>query len=566
MNLIKCSNGHFYDSDKWNQCPHCGENTINPFKENGDFWGPLGDSPLFPPADLGMVFKSEKKININELKNKTVFKFVPQEVTVYKNKAKLKCYFDYSGCNTDDYMYIVGLPYDYDIETLVINTFGVSYDSLSHFEYSDKEELEDSVDKDLHNYEKELEFYQTQKSALLKFLNSSVEKHDSINDCMTEWENCKKKYDEATEKIDEYINLVNELSARKKDNGKEYRGIKLRLNTEAENANGRFEMEILVSSITWQPEYVIEIGKQDVAEIKMRGLINSDFESDISGARVSLSTGIETGINAKSADKCILRKRPASPPLPGMLSMANHAAPKPNKQGTILLEEKESIGFASPAAPPAPNIIENELKSDDYSGSRTYSIESSLDIISGDVSEIIINRWTVPVRKRYIAISSKNNCASMIMSTEGFKEVLDRNTNVRLYYDGNYSGRDTSDNLINNASIVFGQVRDIKVYKNIEIDKKDKIPFKKTIREHHKYKITIKNKMNRDADIYVVDNIPTSFDEDIKIDVINADGAKIDDNTGIANWDIAIPSGASHEITVEYTVTYPEGVNIDRTR
>ena len=65
MNLIKCSNGHFYDADKCNECPHCRENTIDPFNENGGFWEQLSNSFPFPPDDLGLAFKSEKKININ---------------------------------------------------------------------------------------------------------------------------------------------------------------------------------------------------------------------------------------------------------------------------------------------------------------------------------------------------------------------------------------------------------------------------------------------------------------------------------------------------------------------
>ncbi len=560
MNLVRCKNGHFYDADKSSSCPHCNEGTIDPVNDNNDFWRQMAGN--FPPEEdeIGIAFSGEKEITIKELKNKTVFEFVPQEVNVYKNKAKLKCCFDYSGCKSDDYMYIIGLPYKYDIKTLVINTFGVSYDSLSHFEYNDKEDLDDAINKEIHDYEKELEYYQTQKQALLSFIESSVKKYDSMNDCFSEWEKCKSQYDETSKKIEEYLCLINELNKKKREKGKYYRGIKIKLNSDAENVEGRFELEIIVSSITWQPEYVIEIGNKEEVNIKLRGLIDSNYQSYIRGAKVSLSTGIETGMNAKKADKYILKKgRIPSPPLPMMNAASSNSD---DDYKTLRFEVNENDNFY----PSAPNIIENEEKSDDYSGSRTYSIESSFDIIPGDVSEVIINRWTIPVRKRYIAISSKNSCASMIMSTEDFKELLNRNTKVRLYYNGEYSGRDTSDNLINNASIVFGQVRDIKVYKDIEISKKDKVPFKKTIREHQKYKITIKNETSRDVDIYVVDNIPTSFDEDIAIDVINADGAKLDKETGIANWDISVQNGASKEITVEYTVTYPEGVMIDRTR
>ena len=29
MNLTKCSNGHYYDADKYPSCPHCNKNADN---------------------------------------------------------------------------------------------------------------------------------------------------------------------------------------------------------------------------------------------------------------------------------------------------------------------------------------------------------------------------------------------------------------------------------------------------------------------------------------------------------------------------------------------------------
>ena len=37
MNVIRCKNGHFFDGDAYDVCPHCGENTgeIKIFGEEG---------------------------------------------------------------------------------------------------------------------------------------------------------------------------------------------------------------------------------------------------------------------------------------------------------------------------------------------------------------------------------------------------------------------------------------------------------------------------------------------------------------------------------------------------
>ena len=49
MNLTKCSNGHYYDADKYSTCPHCGKNeqmdddvTVN-MEQTGSFSGTMSD-------------------------------------------------------------------------------------------------------------------------------------------------------------------------------------------------------------------------------------------------------------------------------------------------------------------------------------------------------------------------------------------------------------------------------------------------------------------------------------------------------------------------------------------
>ena len=34
MNVIRCKNGHFFDGDAYNTCPHCGENPMTSSNEN----------------------------------------------------------------------------------------------------------------------------------------------------------------------------------------------------------------------------------------------------------------------------------------------------------------------------------------------------------------------------------------------------------------------------------------------------------------------------------------------------------------------------------------------------
>lgn len=36
MNLVRCENGHFYDSERFDECPHCNQTTVSTVIEDGD--------------------------------------------------------------------------------------------------------------------------------------------------------------------------------------------------------------------------------------------------------------------------------------------------------------------------------------------------------------------------------------------------------------------------------------------------------------------------------------------------------------------------------------------------
>ena len=36
MNLVSCENGHFYDSERFDECPHCNQTTVSTVIEDSD--------------------------------------------------------------------------------------------------------------------------------------------------------------------------------------------------------------------------------------------------------------------------------------------------------------------------------------------------------------------------------------------------------------------------------------------------------------------------------------------------------------------------------------------------
>lgn len=63
MNLQKCANGHFYDADKYQTCPHCQTNDSDDPKTIGRFveTSSVVDKPIMPTIPRGSGISNTKR-------------------------------------------------------------------------------------------------------------------------------------------------------------------------------------------------------------------------------------------------------------------------------------------------------------------------------------------------------------------------------------------------------------------------------------------------------------------------------------------------------------------------
>lgn len=72
------------------------------------------------------------------------------------------------------------------------------------------------------------------------------------------------------------------------------------------------------------------------------------------------------------------------------------------------------------------------------------------------------------------------------------------------------------------------------------------------------YEFSITNRKRAEIHIEVEDQLPLANNEDIEINATKTSGADIDEETGIAVWDLTIPAGKTEEWTFRYEVKAPK--------
>lgn len=135
----------------------------------------------------------------------------------------------------------------------------------------------------------------------------------------------------------------------------------------------------------------------------------------------------------------------------------------------------------------------------------------------------------------------------------------------KIYLENNYIN-DTyisSSNAEDTLNLSIGQDKRVAVDRKIAKTKPEKTGLlSNTIETIVTITLSIKNNNQTPIDINVVDQIPLSNQENIKITAGDLSKAQYDEKTGKLTWDFSLKALEQKTITFNYTVRQPKGVNI----
>lgn len=142
-------------------------------------------------------------------------------------------------------------------------------------------------------------------------------------------------------------------------------------------------------------------------------------------------------------------------------------------------------------------------------------------------------------------------------------ELMD--ANGKIYLENNYIN-DTyisSSNTEDTLNLSIGQDKRVAVDRKVAKTKPEKTGLlSNTIETIVTITLSIKNNNQTPIDINVVDQIPLSNQENIKITAGDLSKAQYDEKTGKLTWDFSLKALEQKTITFNYTVRQPKGVNI----
>lgn len=210
-------------------------------------------------------------------------------------------------------------------------------------------------------------------------------------------------------------------------------------------------------------------------------------------------------------------------------------------------------------------VISNSMLGKEYTVARKRSIPSEETIktinIRSQQPELIYRYSIKPV------LSSRAFFQGLVPNWQQL-ELMD--ADVNLYFDGKYTNKT---HIYSNSVQEDTLCLDLGVDRRISVERKinKSVPNKTSIVGNQlemivEVDIKVKNNSLKEMDAAIEDRIPLTTSPDIKISVLDIDGAQMDEKTGFLKWTKKIKASETVNLKVKYSVRYPKDHTLNEIR
>jgi uncharacterized protein (TIGR02231 family) len=244
----------------------------------------------------------------------------------------------------------------------------------------------------------------------------------------------------------------------------------------------------------------------------------------------------------------------------GMYKSYN-AAPSTVNMATYDKEsDDEKLSFEE--AKSLENTATTNLLNEEYKLAQTQTIESD-----GKYHLVNMNTYSLPATYEYHTVPKLDAVAYLLAKVTDYGKYNLIPGIANIFLEGSYIGQSNINPFTMGDTMLISLGRDeginVKRIKLLEFCKTKWIDTKKT--ETFAYDIIIKNNKSTTIEIDVLDQIPISKNDDIKVEIEEMSGANYTQEIGKLNWKLSIAPNTSKKIRLTYTIKYPKDQTIQET-
>lgn len=187
----------------------------------------------------------------------------------------------------------------------------------------------------------------------------------------------------------------------------------------------------------------------------------------------------------------------------------------------------------------------------------------SLNTGSGEKRVTLLKR-DLPATFHYYSIPKVNNDVFLVAEVTQLEKMPLIPGKYHIYFDETFVGKSFLNPKIMEDTFAISLGKDQSILVD-RVKQEEKCMNNSTILGAVKkrgYQITVKNNRNKAISIEVLDQVPISKNNKIKVDYKLGKGLKINEETGILEWNLEIPANTKQSTFFEFEVKHPKKLNI----
>ena len=208
----------------------------------------------------------------------------------------------------------------------------------------------------------------------------------------------------------------------------------------------------------------------------------------------------------------------------------------------------------------------NGYKTETTPTSIEYNIDTPYTIPSdGNDYTVQIKEMKLGVNFVYYAVPKLEKDVFLIAEIYNWSKLNLLSGKASTYYKGTYTGETdiNVDKIKDTLRLSLNRDRNIIVERTLLKEKNEKQFIGKNIKETINRSITVKNNKNKPIKIIVEDQFPISENKSVVIERLESSNGRVDDKTGKVVWNLVLKPGEKKELTLKYSVKYPNWMHLN---
>lgn len=350
------------------------------------------------------------------------------------------------------------------------------------------------------------------------------------------------------------LNNKLEINTQKEEKTSEGKLILQVMNEVAGNVN--LDISYITNSASWQPFYDLRSENINTSiDLAYKAKVTQNTGIDWKKVKLTLSSGNPNQNNvAPLLQAWFLRYN-----YPFKYEKeANYTENKDNKSNVIesvvvqgyrttTKKDKSSISNYT-------EIVEGQLNV-------SFDIDIPYDILSnGKAHSVSLKDIKIPATYKYYAVPKVEKEAFLLAELNDYAKYNLLPGEANIVFEGMYVGKTMINPNQTQDTLNLSMGRDKKIsIKRERITDKSGTKFLSSYKEQtFTYDITVRNNKKEDINMLLKDQYPLSTDKEITVELLDKDGAKANEETGVLTWEIKLKPNETKKYRISYKVKYPK--------